>query len=137
MGQVLPKEDLLVRMQRDLRRANTKDPTKVQWTMVIDVAKCIGCHACTIGCVAENKLPPGVVYRPVIEEEIGTYPNVRRRFLPAALHALPESSLRQGLSGNGDLQNRSGGDGGQLQPLHRLPLLPGGLPLRGAHLGFR
>ena len=50
--------------------------------MVIDLAKCIGCHACTLGCVAENKLPPGVVYRPVIEEEIGTYPNVRRRFLP-------------------------------------------------------
>jgi len=50
--------------------------------MVIDVAKCIGCHACTLGCVAENKLPPGVVYRPVIEEEVGKYPNVRRRFLP-------------------------------------------------------
>ena len=82
MGQVLPKEDLLVRMQRDLKRANAKDPTKVQWAMVIDIAKCVGCHACTIGCVAENKLPPGVVYRPVLEEEIGTYPNVRRRFLP-------------------------------------------------------
>jgi molybdopterin-containing oxidoreductase family iron-sulfur binding subunit len=32
--------------------------------------------------VAENKLPPGVVYRPVIEEEIGTYPHVRQRFIP-------------------------------------------------------
>ena len=42
--------------------------------MVIDIAKCIGCHACTIGCVAENKLPPGVVYRVVLEEEIGTIP---------------------------------------------------------------
>jgi molybdopterin-containing oxidoreductase family iron-sulfur binding subunit len=82
MGQLLPKEDLLIRMQRDLRGALKKAPEKVQWAMVIDVAKCVGCHACTIGCVAENKLPPGVVYRPVLEEEIGTYPAVRRRFLP-------------------------------------------------------
>ena len=50
--------------------------------MVIDIAKCIGCHACTIGCVAENKLPPGVVYRVVLEEETGHYPQVRRRFVP-------------------------------------------------------
>jgi Fe-S-cluster-containing dehydrogenase component len=78
----LPLEDHLVRMQRDLKRTTTKNPSDIKWTMVIDVAKCIGCHACTLGCVAENKLPPGVVYRPVIEEEIGKYPNVRRRFLP-------------------------------------------------------
>lgn len=89
MGQNLPKEDLLISMQRDLKRAISKDPTKVQWAMVIDLAKCVGCHACTIGCVAENKLPPGVVYRPVLEEEIGTYPNVRRRFLPRpCLHCM-------------------------------------------------
>ncbi len=50
--------------------------------MVIDLAKCIGCHACTISCVAENKLPPGVVYRVVLEEEVGQYPAVRRRFTP-------------------------------------------------------
>ena len=82
MSTKLPEEDHLIRMQRDLKRAQTKKPEAIKWTMVIDVAKCIGCHACTIGCVAENKLPPGVVYRPVIEEEVGKYPDVRRRFLP-------------------------------------------------------
>jgi len=82
MARILPEEDLLVRMQRDLKRSLAGDRSAIRWTMVIDLAKCAGCHACTIGCVSENKLPPGVVYRPVIEEEIGTYPNVRRRFLP-------------------------------------------------------
>src|SRR4030042_1056025 len=89
MARTLPKEDLLLRMQADLKRALAKDPAKVRWGMVIDVAKCVGCHACTLGCVVENKLPPGVVYRPVLEEEIGTYPNVRRRFLPRpCMHCL-------------------------------------------------
>jgi Fe-S-cluster-containing dehydrogenase component len=48
--------------------------------MVIDLRKCIGCSACTVGCIGENHLPPGVVYRPVLEEEIGKYPHVTRRF---------------------------------------------------------
>ena len=82
MSRLLAVEDHLIRMQRDLQRALEGDPEKVKWSMVIDLGKCIGCHACTVACVAENKLPPGVVYRPVLEEEIGTYPHVRRRFVP-------------------------------------------------------
>jgi molybdopterin-containing oxidoreductase family iron-sulfur binding subunit len=79
----LPEGDsLILRMQRELHRAISKPVEKRRWVMVIDLRKCIGCSACTIGCVAENKLPPGVVYRPVMEEEIGEYPNVTRRFLP-------------------------------------------------------
>lgn len=79
---VLEQKDVLVRLHEDLQRALTKRPDERRWVMVIDLRKCAGCHACTIACVAENKLPPGVVYRPVIDEEFGTYPNVGRRFLP-------------------------------------------------------
>ncbi len=74
--------DVLERMRVELLQALKKPAADRRWVMVIDLRKCVGCHACTIACVAENKLPPGVVYRPVIEEEWGTYPNVGRRFTP-------------------------------------------------------
>lgn len=74
--------DILERMRVELLRALQKPVAERRWVMVIDLRKCVGCHACTISCVAENKLPPGVVYRPVLEEEWGAYPNVGRRFVP-------------------------------------------------------
>jgi Fe-S-cluster-containing dehydrogenase component len=79
---VLEQKDVLVRMHDELQRALKKKPEERRWVMVIDLRKCVGCHACTIACVAENKLPPGVVYRPVLDEEFGSYPNVTRRFIP-------------------------------------------------------
>ncbi|MBI5829685.1 MAG: (4Fe-4S)-binding protein, partial [Chloroflexi bacterium] len=69
-------------MQADLQRALAKPVDQRRWVMVIDLRKCVACQACTIACIAENKLPPGVVYRPVLDEEIGAYPNVTRKFLP-------------------------------------------------------
>ena len=50
--------------------------------LVIDLDTCVGCHACTVGCVSENKLPPGMHYRPVHEYEQGKYPKVSRTCLP-------------------------------------------------------
>jgi Fe-S-cluster-containing dehydrogenase component len=77
-----PNGNILERMLDDLDRALAKPMEERRWVMVIDLQKCIGCKACTVSCVAENNLPPGVVYRPVIEEEIGEYPDVRTRFIP-------------------------------------------------------
>jgi molybdopterin-containing oxidoreductase family iron-sulfur binding subunit len=82
MAEIFAKENKLVRMQEDVKRAMEKPESERRWGMVIDLRKCVGCHACTVSCVVENKLPPGVVYRPVLEQEIGVYPNVTRRFLP-------------------------------------------------------
>jgi len=75
-------ESSIVRMQDELKRALAKPISQRKWAMVIDLARCVGCSACTVACKAENHLPPGVVYRPVIEEEVGDYPNVSRRWLP-------------------------------------------------------
>jgi molybdopterin-containing oxidoreductase family iron-sulfur binding subunit len=78
----LTKEDTLVRMTAELKRAMAKPASERHWVMVIDLRKCVGCNACTVACIAENKLPPGVVYRPVTVQEVGTYPNVTMNFLP-------------------------------------------------------
>ncbi len=75
-------EDPLIRMERELGRAMAKPVEERRWVMVIDQRKCVGCHACTVGCIAENHLPPGVVYRPVVAEESGEFPNVRLKFTP-------------------------------------------------------
>ena len=54
----------------------------IRYGMVIDLKKCIKCDSCTIACIAENHLPPGVVYNEVTEREVGAYPNVSREYLP-------------------------------------------------------
>jgi tetrathionate reductase subunit B len=75
-------EDVVVTMHADLERALKKPPEQRRWAMLLDVRKCIGCHACTVACVSENKLPPKCVYRPVYDREHGKYPNVSRAFTP-------------------------------------------------------
>ena len=75
-------EDPIIRMMDDLKRALEKPMDQRKWVMVIDLRKCTGCNGCTIACVTENKLPPGITYRPVFTETKGTFPNVSRRFIP-------------------------------------------------------
>lgn len=75
-------KDILEIMHADLQRALKKPRNERKWAMAIDTKKCIGCHACTTGCMSENLTPPEVHYRPVAEEEIGEYPNASVRFLP-------------------------------------------------------
>jgi len=72
----------LERMRLELNTAIQKPVKDRKWVMVIDQQKCIGCDACTVSCNSENNLPPGVVYRPVAKEEIGTFPNVAWHFTP-------------------------------------------------------
>ena len=55
---------------------------KVQYGMLIDTRRCIGCHACSVACKSEFEVPLGF-YRSWVEyTEKGSYPHVDRSFLP-------------------------------------------------------
>ncbi|MBI2266679.1 MAG: 4Fe-4S dicluster domain-containing protein [Armatimonadetes bacterium] len=56
--------------------------TKPCYGMVIDLRRCIGCHACSVACKAENKVPLSVFRSWVKITERGAFPNARRYFLP-------------------------------------------------------
>lgn len=69
-------------MHEDLQRALARPMPERKWAMVIDVRKCIGCDACTVACIAENNLPPGVTYRTVAKTLQGEFPELRQFFMP-------------------------------------------------------
>ncbi len=53
-----------------------------RWGMVVDLARCVGCQTCTIACKMENGLPPGTLWRTVLDVEGGEFPDVTRTFVP-------------------------------------------------------
>ena len=59
-----------------------------QKTLVIDLDRCIGCHACEAACKLENSVPMGVYYNKVLTiGPVGKYPDMKQR-----------RALREGLS---------------------------------------
>ena len=52
----------------------------MQLGFVIDHSRCIGCHACTVACKAENDVPLGAFRTWVKYTEQGEFPEVRRSF---------------------------------------------------------
>lgn len=51
-------------------------------SMLIDLARCIGCDACTMACKQENGTPLDTFFARVLNVEVGTYPNVKRVYIP-------------------------------------------------------
>jgi len=54
----------------------------VRLGMVIDLRKCVGCHACTVSCKFENNVPEGNFRSWVRVWEKGEFPEVALSFLP-------------------------------------------------------
>lgn len=54
----------------------------MNYIMVIDLKRCVGCNACATICKAENGTRPGVMRSKVMRKEIGKYPDVRRISVP-------------------------------------------------------
>src|SRR5262245_35548807 len=52
----------------------------MQYGFLIDHRRCIGCHACTVACKAENDVPVGSFRTWVKYQENGAFPAVRRHF---------------------------------------------------------
>jgi Fe-S-cluster-containing dehydrogenase component/formate-dependent nitrite reductase membrane component NrfD len=52
----------------------------VRYGFVIDQTRCIGCHACTVACKEENRVPLGAFRTWVKYVEKGEFPNTRRHF---------------------------------------------------------
>jgi len=52
----------------------------VRYGFVIDQDRCIGCHACTVACKDEHKVPVGVFRTWVKYIEKGSFPDVSRHF---------------------------------------------------------
>lgn len=63
-------------------QAVTKAVKGKRYGMVIDLRRCIGCHACTVACKSEFNVPLGVWRAWVIVKEDGEYPHSRRSFTP-------------------------------------------------------
>ena len=77
-----------------------------RYAMVIDIRRCIACHACTVACKAEMAVPLEVnaTWLKIVEK--GTYPGRPAFLAPAPLQQLHRRHLRPQLSHQGDLQAR-------------------------------
>jgi Fe-S-cluster-containing dehydrogenase component/formate-dependent nitrite reductase membrane component NrfD len=58
---------------------------------VIDLRKCIGCHACTIACKSEHDIPVGANRCWVKTVEKGTFPDTQRLFFPVLCNQCEEA----------------------------------------------
>ena len=63
-------------------KLNPKTGRSADWRMALDVERCIGCHACSVACKVENKVPLGRFLTKVYYLDEGRFPKVRRHFLP-------------------------------------------------------
>jgi molybdopterin-containing oxidoreductase family iron-sulfur binding subunit len=69
----------------------TETETGLDYAMIIDLDRCIGCHTCAVACKVENDTPMGIWWNrvltvggPSMDSPDGEYPNLTMHFLPFA-----------------------------------------------------
>ncbi|MBP2649246.1 MAG: ttrB 1 [Firmicutes bacterium] len=69
----------------------------MHWGMVIDLRRCVGCHACTIACQNENNLPLALKYCKIFKVgPNGEYPNLTSYNIPIACMHCEEAPCVEG-----------------------------------------
>jgi len=75
-----------------------------RYAMVADLNRCVGCQTCTASCKHANNTHPDVQWRKVLDIESGTYPDVRRTFVPVGcmhcdeppcMHVCPSTATKK------------------------------------------
>ena len=72
---------------------------KLQKGFIFRQENCVGCGGCTVACQIHNELPEDVRFRKVDLYEVKDAESSPRRVALARLHALHQSELHGGLSG--------------------------------------
>jgi len=54
----------------------------MKYVMVIDLNQCVGCDTCTVACKLDNQTGSGIQWGRVIEEESGSFPEVKKLYIP-------------------------------------------------------
>jgi len=54
----------------------------MKYAMIIDLEQCVGCDACTVACKLDNETGTDIRWGRVVEEEAGSFPQVRKVYIP-------------------------------------------------------
>ena len=66
----------------------------MQYRMIVDTDKCVGCHACEVSCKQEFGAPLGVFRTMTLYLDTGSFPKVKREFLPIRCTQCEEASCQ-------------------------------------------
>lgn len=79
-----------------------------RWAMLADLERCVGCQTCVAACRHANATSPAVQWRKVLDVEAGSFPDVKRVFVPVGcqhcadppcMHVCPTTATRQRADG--------------------------------------